>query len=78
MTTADQIKEAADKSAEIAATLHKIADAGTKLLSSGLTRDALILLLHRDSGVGMRDVACVLDAIPRLRRHVTTKPPVLR
>lgn len=70
--TAEQIKAGAEASADIALALNRVADAGAQLMRSGLKRDAMLALLSRYSGVGIRDVAAVLDAIPQLRQYTVT------
>lgn len=51
----------------LADAIVRLSEAHEKLKSSGLNRKAIILLLNDATGVGKRDIATILDAMPRLR-----------
>jgi hypothetical protein len=54
---------------ELADAIRKISDGFGALLQSGLNERAIVLLLHDCTGVGKREIASVLEAIPRLKEH---------
>ena len=59
--------------AEIIATaIVKISEATQALLSAGLKRDAIIILIHARSHVGMRDIELVLNNLATLKENWTT------
>ena len=49
----------------------KIHDALDKLTASGLTKRALVVLLHDATSVNRRDISAILDALPRLKQWYT-------
>lgn len=63
--------EEAPESVELlASSIVQIADASQKLLDSGLTERALIILLHDGIGrtqITMSQIQLVLEALPRLK-----------
>ena len=63
--------EEAEESAELlASSIVRVADASEKLLNAGLTKKALIVLLHAQIGtqrIGKSQIELVLDNLPRLR-----------
>jgi len=66
-----KIIQDADKPVEkeiLAEAIIKASDALTKLLSSGLNKRAIILLVSADAGVGRNAVECVLDSLADLKR----------
>jgi hypothetical protein len=59
--------------ADMAEAILRLADAGEALLNSGLTRDAIVTLMHRQIGVtyiSRSQIEYVLDAIPRLKGYL--------
>lgn len=60
----------------LAESIVKISRATDRMLSSGLNRRALILLVWDlvPNDVGKREVAAVLDALPQLEKAFLTKP----
>jgi hypothetical protein len=50
----------------LAEAIVQVADAAKRLLSSRLTKRAILVLLHDSSGVGMRDIEYVLDHAAQL------------
>lgn len=71
--TAKAINEAADQADVFAANLSRVADAGEKLLKSGLTMRGLIVLLRDSTGLPHREIRSVLEALPELRKYVTKR-----
>lgn len=73
--TKEQIAEAAEAHEEIAVTLRDIAAAANQLLDSGLTRNALVLLIQDKCAtkVSRETIHRVLMAMGRLDEHLT--PP---
>lgn len=57
----------------IANSIGRIADAGKALNVSGLNRRATLVLLHDATGVPMRDIKLILDALPKLRDYFLTR-----
>lgn len=57
--------------AEMSQHLAVISDAARKILSGGLNRRALIVLLHDYTGVGKREIDDVLKGLEALRRFYT-------
>lgn len=58
---------------DIAEAIVRVADAGESLLKSGLSQQAIILLLQDYIGpkyITRSQVGYVLDAIPRLRKYL--------
>jgi hypothetical protein len=55
------------------------AEAGKKLLASGLTREALVVLLDNllpyDLRITKKQIGAVLDAVPHLDKYVTKRRP---
>lgn len=68
---ASETIEAAEASIDIATSLLAMAEAGEKLLASGLTQEALVVLLQHKTRMPMRDIRAVLYAIPDLRDYVS-------
>jgi hypothetical protein len=50
----------------IAQSVQRISDVGRSLAESGLSRRAVLVLLHDATNVSMRDLKCVLDALPNM------------
>ena len=57
----------------LAETIRKTSDGLEKLLASGLNRDAIIVLLHDQTGIGKRDVKRLLDALTVMADKYTRK-----
>jgi len=69
---ADDIIEAAEADADIAAALLRVAEAGERLLASGLTKRAIVVLLKDRLGqMQKRDIERVLDALPALKSYLS-------
>ena len=67
----DEIMEAHDAGTDIADALLAVADAGEKLLNSGVTKRAILVLIKdRLHGVGLREIDLVVSALPELRQYV--------
>ena len=71
----DTLEQAVATSAEIAADIKRIADASERLLTSHLTRRALIVLISDASNQPPVYVERVLDALPKLRKFYLAPTP---
>jgi hypothetical protein len=59
--------------ADMSEAILRVAEAGEKLLQSGLTKKAIIILLHNKIGtqyITKRQIEYVLDAIPELKTYL--------
>ena len=77
MTTdelATEVIEAAEASQDVAEALRAVADAGDRLLASGLTKRALIVLLRDKTGLSMGGIRLLLEALPALRGYTKPRP----
>jgi len=61
---------------DISSALVRVADAADALFASGLTQEAIIILLKAKIGrnAKMDDIRLVLDALPELRYYCTEVP----
>jgi hypothetical protein len=72
---AKDVKVIEDAPVEVlASAIVKISEAAQKMQASGLTRRALVLLIHDISKVGIPAINDVLDALPILSRRYVSKP----
>lgn len=70
-TLIDELVEGQEAGADLSAALLAVADAGEKLLNSGLTKRAIALLIKDQlSGVGLREIMLILNAVPGIRRYI--------
>lgn len=69
------LPEAAKTSEEICELLARISDAANRLLNTGLTEDALVILLQHISGVKRSDIRSVLHSLPALKHYYVKKKP---
>lgn len=68
MTNIKVVKSNPPQSREILAeAITRIGDAAAALKANGLNQKAIILLLNDATGIGKKDIALILDALPRLR-----------
>jgi len=51
----------------LAEAVTKISDGMTSLLTSGLNKKAIVILLQAETGLGKGTISTVLDALPRLK-----------
>lgn len=51
----------------LAEAVTKISDGFTKMLASGLNKQAIIILLQAETKLPQRDIRAILDALPRLK-----------
>lgn len=59
----------------IVSSLHRISDGFDHINESGLSRRAVVLLLHDATRVGKKDIEAILDAAPLLvERYTDTEP----
>ena len=56
----------------IVSSLHKVADGFEQINESGLSRRAVVLLLHDSTRVGKKEIAAILDAAPLLVDRYTS------
>lgn len=56
----------------IVSSLHKVADGFDQINESGLSRRAIVLLLHDATRVGKKDIDAILDAAPLLVERYTS------
>lgn len=59
--------------ADMAEAIVRVAEVGEALLNSGLSRDAIVTLMHRQIGatyISRGQIEYVLDAIPRLKGYL--------
>jgi len=68
-------KPAPNDFARIAESIGRISDTGKALRASGLTRDATIVLLKHATGIPMKDIGAVLNAVEDLRRWCLSQRP---
>ena len=61
-------KPTPDDFARIAESIGRISDTGKALRASGLSRDATVVLLKHATGIPMKDISAVLNAVEDLRR----------
>lgn len=72
-TTTEELTEAQEAATDFANAVHLLSEAADALLTAGLTRRAIVILLRdATSGVVTRDIEEVLDALPRLAEAYTT------
>ncbi len=65
---AEEIAIESEEIEELVDAINRISEASEKLLKSGLSQRALILLLHDAcSNVGKREIKEVLNSLPRLK-----------
>lgn len=50
----------------IARSINRAGEVGKRLTASGLSRRAVVVLLHDATGVPMKDIRCVLDSLETL------------
>jgi hypothetical protein len=55
----------------IVSSLHKVAEGFDQINESGLSRRAIVLLLHDATRVGKKDIDAILDAAPLLVERYT-------
>lgn len=53
--------------------IEKVSDGFRSLLASGLNRDAIVVLLHDETGVPRKQINAVLDGLGALKRNYTSK-----
>lgn len=70
LLTPSEVFEAAEASEEIAEKIKEIHTGVQKVLNSGLTERALILLINDASGVGKKDIKSVLDAMESISDYL--------
>lgn len=63
---AEKIEQAEIEVVELGEALLRVADAGKKLLESGLTERAVVVLLHDYTGVSKTEIKVILNALPNL------------
>ena len=56
----------------IVSSLHKVAEGFDQINESGLSRRAIVLLLHDATRVGKKDIESILDAAPLLVERYTS------
>ncbi len=56
----------------IVSSLHKVANGFDQINDSGLSRRAIVLLLHDATRVGKKDIDAILDAAPLLVERYTS------
>lgn len=61
--------------ARIAESIGRVSDTGKALRASGLTRDATVVLLKHATGLPMKDIGAVLNAVEDLRRWCLSQRP---
>lgn len=54
--------------AKIAESIGRVSDAAKALRASGLSRDAVVVLIKHATGIPMKDVSAVLNATEDLKR----------
>jgi len=59
---------------DLAEHIRRVSDGVRRLLASGLKKNAVIVLLAHDTGVGMRNIEKVIDGIAELAKKYTTTP----
>jgi hypothetical protein len=57
----------------IASSIIEISENFRKALASGLTREAIVTLIHAQGGVGKPDIRTVLANLADMRRHWCTR-----
>jgi hypothetical protein len=57
----------------IADAIIQIAENTHKALAAGLSKEAIVTLIHAQGGVGKPDIRIVLDNLNNLRRHWCTR-----
>jgi len=68
-----QAKPNPEEFARIAESIGRISDTGKALRASGLSRDATVVLLKHATGIPMKDIASVLNAVEDLRSWCLTR-----
>lgn len=66
--TKSKVKATEEDFSRIAQAIGRISDAGRALQNSGLTRAAVLTLLHDRTKLSKRDIDIVLDEIENLKR----------
>lgn len=66
-STVITISEGEESTEIIAESIERVAAASEKLLASGLSRRALLVLLKDRTGLNFMDINAVLNALPELR-----------
>lgn len=70
----ERIDAAVEAGEDLADEIERLALAAERLFTTRLTNKTIVVLLSRESGLGQRDVAAVLDALPRLKSCLKKKP----
>lgn len=68
MAIAKEQKPKPEDFARIAESIGRVADSAKAMKASGLTREAVIVLIKHRTGIPMKDVSAVLDAAEDLKR----------
>lgn len=58
----------------VVSAIHKVADGIDKINNSGLTEQAIVLLLHDATKVKKTDIKAILEAAPLLAERYTREP----
>lgn len=58
--------------ARIAASIREASELGKRLKQCGLSRRAILVLLHDCTGCAQRDIKLILDALPELAKFYAT------
>lgn len=70
--TLEELQKISDTSEKLAREIRMISRAFKKIASGGLTREALVVLLHDSTKIGKQDINYLLNALQRLDEY--TKP----
>jgi hypothetical protein len=62
-----------DQQPDLAEAVRRLSEGMQRLLKSGLTRRAVVILLKHETGVPMGQIEAVLDGLGDLARQYTTK-----
>lgn len=54
----------------LAESIEKIAEAADRMMNAGLTKRAILVLLRDQTGLGMREIERVLDALSDLTAYL--------
>lgn len=65
-------KPAREDYAKIAESIGRVSEASKALRASGLTRDAILVLIKHATGIPMKDISAVLNAAEDLKRWCLT------
>lgn len=66
-------RPAPEEFARIAESVGRVSDTAKALRASGLTRDATIVLIKHATGIPMKDISAVLNAVEDLKRWCLTQ-----